>query len=46
MMSVGGGMERTEAQHREYIEGAGLKISGIYSPGDRISESVIEAEVA
>jgi O-methyltransferase domain len=46
MMSIGGGMERTEDLHRAYIEAAGLKISRIYSPGDRISESVIEAEVA
>lgn len=46
MMSAGGGMERTEDLHREYIEAAGLKISGIYYPDDRISEGVIEAEVA
>jgi hypothetical protein len=46
MMSVGGGMERTEALHREYIEAAGLKISGIYGANDKISESVIEVQVA
>ena len=46
MMSISGGMERTERLHREYLEKAGLKIAKIYHPGDVISESVIEAEVA
>ncbi|KAI9693548.1 MAG: hypothetical protein M1820_009163 [Bogoriella megaspora] len=46
MMSVGGGMERTEELHRDYIERAGLKITGIWHPSDDISESVIEAQVA
>ena len=44
MMSLGGGMERTEAQHREYLEGAGLTVTALYRPGDAISESVIEVE--
>lgn len=46
MMSTCAGMERIEDLHREYIEASGLKISGIYYPGDRISESVIEAVLA
>ena len=46
MMAMGGGMERTEALHRDYIDKAGLRVVKIYSPGDKISESVIEAEVA
>lgn len=46
MMAVSGGMERSEAQHRDYLEKAGLKITGIFYPGDKISEAVIEAEVA
>ena len=46
MMSIGGGMERTEALHRDYLEKAGLKVSGIFLPGDRFSEAVIESEVA
>lgn len=46
MMSFGGGMERTLDLHREYAERAGLKITGVWSPNDKISESVIEMEVA
>ena len=46
MMNTGGGMERTLALHQEYLENAGLKITKVYNPGDGISESVIEAEVA
>lgn len=46
MMAIGGGMERTEALHKEYIEASGLKITKIYHPGDKISESIIETEVA
>jgi hypothetical protein len=46
MMSIGGGMERTEELHRDYIEKAGLKITGIWQASDKISESVIEAELA
>ena len=44
MLSSSGGMERTEALHREYIEAAGLKITKIWSAGDRLSECVIEVE--
>ena len=46
MMAVTGGMERTEALHRDYLEKAGLKVSQIYLPGDMVSAAVIEAEVA
>jgi demethylsterigmatocystin 6-O-methyltransferase len=46
MMSVGGGVERTHALHQEYIESAGLKITGVWSPNDQISESVIELDIA
>ena len=46
MMATGGGMERTEALHRDYLERAGLKVTKVYLPGDGISEAVIEAEVA
>ncbi|KAL9083256.1 MAG: hypothetical protein Q9165_008609 [Trypethelium subeluteriae] len=45
MMSIGGGMERTEELHRDCLERAGLKITGIWHAGDNISESVIEAQV-
>ncbi|EME48442.1 hypothetical protein DOTSEDRAFT_121091, partial [Dothistroma septosporum NZE10] len=45
MMSLGGGEERSEARHREAIEAAGLKMTGIFHAGDRISEGVIECEV-
>lgn len=46
MMSIGGGMERTEALHRDYLGQAGLKLIRVYEPGDKISESVIAAEAA
>jgi len=46
MMSIGGGMERTEDLHREYLDAAGLKITGIWRADDKISESVIECEIA
>jgi hypothetical protein len=46
LMRVSGGMERTEALHREYIEKARLKITEIFYPGDRNSAAVIEAEIA
>lgn len=46
MMATGGGMERTQALHEEYIAAAGLKISGIWKADDDISESVIECEIA
>jgi hypothetical protein len=46
MMNVSGGMERTESLHREYLEKAGLKVNQIFHPGDKISEAVIECEVA
>ncbi|TGO37663.1 hypothetical protein BHYA_0092g00460 [Botrytis hyacinthi] len=46
MMAVGGGMERTQALHEEYIAAAGFKISGIWKADDDISESVIECEIA
>ncbi|USW50672.1 Putative O-methyltransferase domain, S-adenosyl-L-methionine-dependent methyltransferase [Septoria linicola] len=45
MMHLGGGEERTETRHREAINTAGLRVTGIFRPGDRISESVIECEV-
>lgn len=46
LMTALGGMERTLPLHREYLEQAGLKITQVFYPGDRISEAVIEAEVA
>ena len=46
MMSTGGGEERSEARHRDYIEKAGMKISGIWNPKDDYSEGIIECEVA
>lgn len=46
LMSVQGGMERTLALHREYLEKAGLKITNVFWPEDGISEAVIEADVA
>ncbi|KAF5870622.1 putative o-methyltransferase protein [Botrytis fragariae] len=46
MMAVGGGMERTQALHEEYIAAAGLKISGIWKANDDISENFIECEIA
>jgi demethylsterigmatocystin 6-O-methyltransferase len=45
MMALSG-MERTELQHREVLEAAGLKITKIFYANDTISESVIEAMVA
>lgn len=45
MMSIGGGMERTEDLHKESIEAAGLKISGVWKANDKISESVIEVVI-
>ena len=45
-MSVGGGCERTEPQHREVVEAAGFKVTKVYYPGDKFSESLVEAEVA
>jgi hypothetical protein len=45
MMGMGG-MERTERQHRDLLEAAGLKVSNIYYANDSFSESVIEAMVA
>ena len=45
MMSLSG-MEHTEKQHREIIEAAGLRITGIFRADDEVSESVIEAMVA
>ena len=46
MMFATGGMERTERLHREYLERAGLKVTGVFMPGDNLREGVIEAEVA
>lgn len=46
MMAIGGGMERTQALHEEYLAAAGLKISGIWKANDDISESIIECEIA
>jgi demethylsterigmatocystin 6-O-methyltransferase len=46
MLNANGGMERTEALHREYLEKAGLQVTGVYRPDDDVSEGVIEAEVA
>ncbi|EHK96043.1 putative Sterigmatocystin 8-O-methyltransferase [Glarea lozoyensis 74030] len=45
MMALSG-MERTERQHGELLEAAGLKISNIFYANDSFSKSVIEAVVA
>jgi hypothetical protein len=45
MENANGGMERTEALHREYLEKAGLHVTGVYRPDDDVSEGVIEAEL-
>ncbi|KAF7889318.1 uncharacterized protein EAF01_010811 [Botrytis porri] len=45
MMASGGGMERTQALHEEYIAAAGLKISGIWKADNEISESVFDCEL-
>ena len=45
MMSFGGGEERSEARHREYIEAAGLVVSGVWDLQDGISEGIIECEL-
>jgi hypothetical protein len=45
MMALSG-MERTESQHREVLEAAGLKITEIFYANDTVSESVIEAMIA
>jgi hypothetical protein len=42
MMSFSGGEERTEARHRDYVEKAGLKVTGIWDPKDCVSEGIIE----
>lgn len=46
MMAVFGGEERPEYRHREYIEAAGLKVTGIWDRKDGISYAVIECEPA
>ncbi|KAF2152804.1 S-adenosyl-L-methionine-dependent methyltransferase [Myriangium duriaei CBS 260.36] len=45
MMSSGGGEERTEARHKQYITAAGLQVSGIWDIEDGISEAVIECQL-
>ncbi|KAL9073900.1 MAG: hypothetical protein Q9157_004580 [Trypethelium eluteriae] len=45
LMSINGGMERTEELHRQYIEAAGLEVTGIWHAADRLSQSIIEAQV-
>jgi hypothetical protein len=46
ILSFGGGMERTQALHPEYVEAAGFRITGIWQPDDNISECVIELDIA
>ncbi|CAK1359619.1 hypothetical protein CB0940_05793 [Cercospora beticola] len=46
MMHLAGGEERSEARFRDAIERAGLQLSNIFRPGDKISESVVECRVA
>ena len=46
MMVTLGGEERSLEQHREYIEGAGLKIVQVFDPRDGRSEAAIECELA
>lgn len=43
MMSLFSAMERTEKQWHAMLGKAGFEIVKIYSPNDRVSESVIEA---
>jgi demethylsterigmatocystin 6-O-methyltransferase len=45
MMTLCGTNERTEAQWRELLAEAGLKVSGVYYPDDGVSEGVVEAEL-
>ncbi|KAJ9322302.1 hypothetical protein DTO027B5_6283 [Paecilomyces variotii] len=45
MMTLCGTRERTEAQWRELLVEAGLKVSGVYYPDDGVSEGVVEAEL-
>jgi hypothetical protein len=46
MMTLCGTKERTEAQWRELLGKAGLKVTGVYYPDDGVSEGLVEAEVA
>lgn len=45
MMTLCGTRERTEAQWRELLEKAGLKVSSVYYPDDGVSEGIVEAEL-
>ncbi|KAM3422294.1 hypothetical protein BST61_g2653 [Cercospora zeina] len=45
MMHLAGGEERSEARFRDAITRAGLRMSNVFRPGDRISESVVECVV-
>ena len=42
MMSIGAGVERSERQWRELLDGVGLEIAGIWSQSSG-NESIIEA---
>jgi len=41
-----GGWNELRRLHREYLEKAGLHVTGVYRPDHDVSEGVIEAEVA
>lgn len=45
MMTLCGTQERTEKQWRELLAEAGLKVVGVYYPGDGVSEGFIEADL-
>ncbi|KAL9110850.1 MAG: hypothetical protein Q9227_004650 [Pyrenula ochraceoflavens] len=45
MMSLLGAAERTEAEWREMVEGAGLRVVKVYEAEDGVSEGVVECEV-
>ncbi len=44
MMTLCATMERTEQQWRQILSNAGLRVVGIYSAADGVSEGLIEAE--
>jgi hypothetical protein len=45
MMTLAGGEERTEGRFREAVGEAGLVVTGVWRPGDLVSEAVVECEV-
>lgn len=45
MLTLCGTRERTEAQWRDLLKEAGLRVSNVYYPDDGVSEGVVEAEL-